>query len=302
MTELSDGATIRAGRMKGAPATSTGGRPTPPRGPSAVLVAMRTTRVGSLRGRRLLGMLLVVATPILVQSLVLAFADGRAGGYDRFVEWMQGVYFGKVVPLVCIFVGTSTLGDEWESGTAPYLIGAPLSRVSLVVGRWLAGLRRALVLVLPSALVLYVLCLVTFEGSMGYYAANLGWMVWTLVLLIAGYTTTFVFFGAALRHSIMVSLVFLAVLEGLVANLPMGIAQLSLGYQARNLMWHATQDDTFHTWAFDDASDPAVGIVGSHVAVAIWIAVFVGFTTLLLRVKESRGSAAAAGDAEGAGA
>lgn len=297
-----DATTIRAGRMKGEAGGSTGQRPTPPSGLSAVLSAMRTTRVGSLRGRRLLGMLVVVAMPLVVQTLVLVFGEGRSGGYDRYIFWMQGVFFGKVVPLVCIFVGTACLGDEWESGTAPFLIGSPVSRFSIATGRWLAALKRALLLVVPSALVLYVLCLSNFEGSMGYYAENLGWMIWTLVMLVAGYTTTFLFFGIALRHSIMASLVFLAVLEGLVANLPIGLAALSLGYQARNVMWQATLDDTFHAWAFDDLSAPATSVLGSHVAFVIWIAVFLGGTTWLLRRKESRGSASAAGDAQGAGA
>ncbi len=299
---MSDAPTIRAGKMTGEARRSTGTRPPSPTGIAAALVAMRTTRVGSLRGRRLVGMLVVVGLPLLVQALVLALGDGRAGGYDRFINWVEGAYLGKVVPLVCVFVGTACLGDEWESGTAPFLVGTPLSRFSLVFGRWLAALRRALVLVLPSVVGLYVLALINFEGSMAYYIENLMWVVWTLTLLVAGYTATFLCFGVALRHSIMASLVFLAILEGLVARLPIGAAVISLGYHARNTLWQTTLDDTFHAWGFDALAEPATSVLGSHIAFVVWIFVFLGATTMILRTKESRGSASAAGDAEGAGA
>ena len=167
-------------------------RPTPPRGLAAALAAARTTASGAPRGRRLVGMLLLAWLPVIVQILRLTLSDSsRGSGFNGFAQGVTGIYLAFIVPLTMIFLGTAAFGDEWASGTAHYVVGLPVSRAALVVGRWFAAARRGLLFVLPPLLVFYATSLLGFEDAMTHYLAELGTVVLVVSFLVLAYAAVF---------------------------------------------------------------------------------------------------------------
>lgn len=272
-------------------------RPSAPRGLHAVRVALATTDAGAPRGRRRLGLLLLVAMPVLVKLLVLAVAGaGRGQGFPQYADLVTRAYLTIIVPLTMVFLGTAVFGDEWAGGTSHYVVGVPLPRDRLVVGRWLAAVRRGLFFVLPSLTAAYLVCLVGLGDAVFHYLDQLGWVLAITTLLAGAYSALFLFLGLALRRSVMTSLIYVFLFELITASLPQAFAALSLGFHGRNLLWQLTENDRFRLTTLE------VGLV-EPLSVTTSTAVIVGVTlaalflaTVMLVYKES-GSEGAASDA-----
>jgi ABC-type transport system involved in multi-copper enzyme maturation permease subunit len=265
-------------------------RPTPPTGLAAVRAAVRATSSGRLTGGRLVLVALFLGLPILIQFLVLTFGEGRGTAFPHFIEILQEGYWGFGLPLTLIFLSTAALGDEWEEGTAFYLLGLPLPRGAIVLGRWLVSIGRALAFVVPSVLLLYVLCLVSHEGALAHYLGELFWVLVGTILLGAGYGSVFLCIGLALRRPVLAAFI-VYMFELFVSYLPRGFATLALSYHVRNLMWLKTGQEGFAAMSFQtggiDVSTPAWQ---SLMSIALYVGIFLAFSTWLLRRKEFSGS------------
>jgi ABC-2 type transport system permease protein len=274
-------------------------RPAPPRGWAAVRAADRSCSAGALRGRRLLGLGALVGLPILVQLALLVWGEGRGSSFANFSMQVSAFYLRIILPLALIFLGTAAFGDEWEGGTANYVIGTPVPRGLLVLGRYLASVRRALVLVLPVLAVLYLLCVAPHEGAFSHYLPDAGAVLLFTTLGILAYCAVFVCLGLWLKRSIMSAFIYVLVFEGLLGNLPSGFASLSISFHARNLMWRATDDPGFRPELLQQLGlEPPTATV-SLVTLVVFVVVFLSLSTVLLGRKEFTGSGQQADAAPG---
>jgi len=269
-------------------------RPAAPRGLRAALVAARTTTAGAPRGRRRLGLMLLVGIPVLVQTLGLIFGDsGRGEGFQVFADIVTEAYLLLITPLTMIFLGTAAFGDEWAGGTAHYVVGLPISRGTLVAGRWLASARRGIYFLLPPITACFVLCLIGFEGGIMHYLADLGLVLLVVSYLALAYGAIFMFFGLALKRAVMISLIYVFLFELLTANLPQTFASLSLGFHGRNILWQLTGNDRFQLDTLNVFEVAPMSVTWS----VFWIAGVGLLATLLssvmLRRKECGGEIAA---------
>ena len=279
-----------AGNPTTAPTTAGARRPQRPTGLRAVIEAARGTTTGRLRGGRLWLLLVFLGMPLLAQVVALIWGDGRGANYDVFVASVIGAYMHLALPLSLIFLGTAALGDEWEGGTAFYLLGLPLPRWAVVIGRWLVCVGRALVLVLPAAVLMYVLTLAPHEGALLHYLDKLPWALLGLVLLSLGYAAIFMALGLALRRPVVAGfIVFL--IEVFVGILPQGFAVLALSYHVRNLLYLGCGDFALEFQVESGVVPPAAW--QSMLWIGVYTGLFLVLTTVLLRRKEFSGGIAA---------
>lgn len=270
-------------------------RPTPPRGLAAALVVMRTTSTGAPRGRRLIGLLLLTWLPVAVQVLAIMLSDsGREQGFNSFAEKVNTLYLAFILPLSMIFLGTATFGDEWAGGTAHYVVGLPLSRAALVLGRWLAAVRRGLLLVIPPVLIYYVLAMTGYSEALTHYLPELLSTVLVLIWLTMTYAAVFLLFGGFLRRAVMVSFIYVFVFEMLTAFLPQNFAALSMGFHARNILFQVTGNENFRLNTTNLLAEEPMGAAWSVLWVGVTGAIALLLATLALRSKESGGEAASA--------
>ncbi|MHC5212189.1 MAG: ABC transporter permease [Planctomycetota bacterium] len=272
-------------------ATSGGRRPAPPTGLAAVLATARSGSSGALRGRRLIGLVLLVYMPVVVQTIILIWGKGRGSAFNSFAEVVTNAYLRVILPLTVIFLGTGAFGDEWEGGTACYLVGAPMRRRLIVTGRWLAATCRGLLLALPAIVLVYALSLVRFEGALANYLGDLAWVLLAVSLVIMGYSAVFAFLGLTLRRSVMTSLIVVLIFEGLVGNLPRLFAIFSLGYHARSLLYETTGHKAFEPPRFgmDEVQSTPAPI--SVAVMLLVVVIFIALATWALRRKQFTGDA-----------
>jgi ABC-type transport system involved in multi-copper enzyme maturation permease subunit len=270
-------------------------RPAPPTGLTALRAVMAASTTGALAGRRLLALVALLGVPLLIQVGVLIWGDGRGSGFANFVWNLDATYLRIILPLALIFLGTAAFGDEWEGGTANYVVGVPVPRGLLALGRWLASALRALVLVLPALVVLYLLCLLPHEGAPAHYLAVLLQVLLGVTLAVLGYTAVFVFLGLWLRRSIMTAFAYVLVFEGFIGNMPLGFSVISLSFHVRNLIWHMTGEDGFKPPIQEFENVEPTGWATSLAWIVAYQVVFLVLTTRLLKRKEFTGGSEQAG-------
>ncbi len=275
-------------------------RPVPPTGWAAVRAAATACSAGGLRGRRLLGLVTLVGLPLVVQVVLLVFGEGRGSAFASFAQRVDNAYLRAIVPLALIFLGTAAFGDEWEGGTAHYLLGAPLPRRALVLGRFLAAVRRALLLLLPSLALLFVLCVAPHAGALAHYLPDALIVLGAMSLAVLAYTAVFLLLGLWLRRSIMSAFLYVLVFEGLIGNLPSGFSALSISFHARNLLWRGTDAEAFRPVLLQKLGLEPPGVVASLVTLLVFTGLALGAAAFVLQRKEFTGSGQQAESTPGA--
>jgi hypothetical protein len=168
-----------------------------------------------------------------------------------------------------------------------------------VLGRWGAAAARALALLLPAIVALYVLCLVPFEGAMANYVGELGAVLLATTLMCLGYSAMFVFLGLALKRPVMTAFIVVLVFEGLIGNLPYGFGILSLGFHARNLVWRLTSHEGFRPDDFGlPVSEPISATSSVLFMLLAGVALFLLLSVWVLRRKQFSGGVQADGGGE----
>jgi ABC-2 type transport system permease protein len=221
--------------------------------PLPVLGAARAVFDFTLEGmvwtRRSLLMALLLGLPVVFAVLFRVFLAAkmppRITGFDLYAVVVAMYYVRNVLPLAALFYATSLVADEVEGKTLTYLLTRPVTRPSVLLGKFLAYVATTLALTLPATVVTFFL-LVTVHGFSGVGPAvpdllrDLGAMSLTLVV----YGAFFTLLGVLLRRPMIPGLLFLFVWE-LLANLPGYLPRLTLSAWARSLVRHRPPEEGF---------------------------------------------------------
>ncbi|MCK5941166.1 MAG: ABC transporter permease [Planctomycetes bacterium] len=209
-------------------------------GPLRTLLESTRQTVLMLRYRRVFWYAPIALVLLFVFAFVVA---GRAHGdvdgahlYCVMAWWGLGTV---VVPWATLYLGVQAVHGEIEDRTSQYLFLRPVSRVPLLLGKWLA--------------VTLVACLIACAGA-GALFAGVGlrgdmWLdgrepalLWSyckvLSLGVVAYAATAMFFGATFRRPLAWAAFFVVGVQMLAANLPVsaGMRRLTITDPLRRVL------------------------------------------------------------------
>jgi ABC-2 type transport system permease protein len=198
---------------------------------------------GMIWSRRSLLMALLVGLPVVLavvyRVVVAADIPNRAVPPIDLYGLVVAVYWIRnVLPLMALFHATSLIADEVDGKTLTYLLTRPLTRTSILAGKFAAYLVSSLAITFPAAVLTFFI-VVTARGWSGVGASvpdlfrDLG--VMTLTLLVYG--ALFSLLGVLLRRPVIPGLLFLFGWE-LLANLPGYLPRFTLNAWLRSLTHH----------------------------------------------------------------
>ena len=198
---------------------------------------------GMLLSRRSLLMGLLVGLPVVlavVYRVILAtdLPTRAVPPLDLYAIVVAVYWIRNVLPLTALFHATSLVADEVDDRTLTYLLTRPLTRPTILAGKFAAYLATSLGIALPAAVLTFFI-LVTARGWAGVGASvpdllrDLG--VMTLTLLVYG--AFFTLLGVLLRRPVIPGLLFLFGWE-LMANLPGYLPRFTLTAWLRSLIRH----------------------------------------------------------------
>ncbi|MFQ5523585.1 MAG: ABC transporter permease [Acidimicrobiia bacterium] len=168
----------------------------------------------------------------LVALLALASAPGLVAwlaGFDATPEEVAEHYSGVLATvgfafaIAAVIITTSTLREERDAGTLPYLYMRPIGRLSLAASSLFAGTAAAVTIALGGWVATF-LAAVAIDADLGEAAVGAALFVAAAV----GYAAVFVPLGYIVPRSLLVGLGYVIVIESILAAAVTGLAQFSV--------------------------------------------------------------------------
>lgn len=196
--------------------------------PGSLNQAMVTTRytfLDYIRSRRFAILLILMLVISAILTFVFAYRRPAAALIDplAFYSTWWGMSATFVVILSGIFFGGDAISSEFQNRTGYFVLPNPVRRSSVYVGKYVAAL-------IAASIVLAIFTLITVANGLYYFGFNVpgvfwesAFFDWIYLLAVLGFAF---FISSAFKsgaYSILVSAVFLlfgfSLIEGLVADL-----------------------------------------------------------------------------------
>jgi len=262
---------------------------------SALGALMALSLRGAFRVKRLLVLSILFALPVVIASIARAKAPAR-----EFPEIELALVFMMLphvlIPLTALLFGSGMIQDEIEEQTLTYLLIRPLPRWSIYVGKFAATLAAAGMLAIVFGTTTE---LILWWGDDRFTATELAARIAKTVSLhlfaLAGYLSVFGLLSLLIKRTLVVGMMYIIILEGVVANIPFVVRQITVMYYLRVLAmrWLDLSRETGKVWNIDldtatSASD-CVWTLGAFIVVSTLVAAFL-FTHREFRVKTPEGN------------
>ena len=202
---------------------------------------------GMVWSRRSLLMAVMLSLPVVFALLyryaLVARLPAKIRGFDLYGVVIALFYIRNALPLAALFYAVSLIADEVEDKTITYFFTRPISRASILFGKFAAYVVTTLTLTLPATVVTFFL-LTTARGTAEISAAapHLFRDMAVIALTLIVYGALFMLFGVALRRPVIPGLLFLFVWE-LLALLPGYLPRFTLTAYLRSLVPHRPPDE-----------------------------------------------------------
>ena len=192
-----------------------------------ILILFQSFFRSGLRAKRTRVFILLALVPVLLmlaarvmESVGSVSASDVAGFFGHF---MLSLYFQLLIPVLALFFGTSIVNDELDNKTLVYLTTVPVPRRAVLLGKYLAALLLAVLLVVAG----FLLCFLA--GSLDRLGTAEAWeglavFLGTALLALFCYMALFTAAGAFMKKSILVGLFFVFGWESVVQYFP-GVTQ-----------------------------------------------------------------------------
>lgn len=202
---------------------------------------------GMVWTRRSILMAVLLGLPVLFGLLyrvtLAAKLPASVTPLDLYGSIVALFYVRNAVPLAALFYATALIADEVEGKTITYLFTRPITRASIMVGKFAAYVATTLSLALP-ALALSFLLVMSTGGMAGLREAlpHLPRDLGVVALAFLAYGALFACLGVLLRRPVIPGLLFLFVWE-MLANLPGYLPRVTLTAWLRSLLLHRPAEE-----------------------------------------------------------
>jgi ABC-2 type transport system permease protein len=188
-------------------------------------------------GRRLLVVGLLLLVPAILELVQIQTASSGSEDSAHFaVSLFDNLALPVLIPLTAMLFATSALGSEIEDRTLIYLTLRPVSRLGLVVAKYLAAALVATALTGISLLLLGLAAsskvssiTYTQDGHLVTQGSLIGPFLASGLAGILAYSSLFLLLGILMpRRALLVGFVYILGWEGLAAGLSTGLATFSI--------------------------------------------------------------------------
>jgi ABC-type transport system involved in multi-copper enzyme maturation permease subunit len=187
-----------------------------------------------------------------------------------------------LVVFVTLFYGTALISEEVEGKTITYLFMRPIPKPVIMIGKYLALVWIAAVLILPTIFASYTILylggdMTAFLDDGGILAKDLG----IVLLAVMAYGGFFALLGAWLKHPILVGMMYGFGWEAIISYLPGFTRKLTITHYIQSISPHG---DTASAIAMLIGERTAP--LESVITLVLLSVLFVATASLILREKE----------------
>jgi len=165
-----------------------------------------------LRRQRIVFAAVITFLPVLI-PLAMAFLSPKQFAEDGakvFSTMMEQVHINVLAPLLALFFATMLVGEDVEAQTIPYILTRPIIRSAWVLGRFIAYMLVASMILLTSAVLVFGACTalnnLAFDRIGLMLLAHYGGVA---AMALLGYGAVMVLLGVTTRRPIVIGVLLL---------------------------------------------------------------------------------------------
>ncbi len=197
-----------------------------------------------LRNRKTLVMAILALAPPAFSLLGVAVArvSENASGFTGFglaSELFESAYIHGYLIFLPLFYATSFIREEVDDKTITYLFVRPIPRMTIYLGKYIAGTLACVVLIVPSAALTFVVLSTLDPPSEAF--RHTGVILLDLGILVLGtlaYCALFGAFGTVLKRPLLWGIIFAVPWEIFVTYLPGYIHNFTILHYLLSLLPH----------------------------------------------------------------
>lgn len=191
-----------------------------------------------------------------------------------------------ILPVVALLYASGIVQDEEEEQTITYLLLRPIAKWTIYLIKLIAAMSTTTVLVFVFTALAYATIYLGSEMPLGEVAAR--WLQASSIhaLSVVTYCSLFGLLSLLTKRILVVGILYIAVIEGLLANFPFSIRLLTVIYYARLIAYRtmdlsvprpngSRKDLAAEAWQFNPLSDPGLT---EHPQLGACIAMLLGAT------------------------
>ena len=152
---------------------------------------------------------------------------------------LKDLFFPTLLPITTLILATAALGNEIEDRTLPYLTLKPLSRLRIVVEKWLGCIIVAIP-VICSLLLVSMLILLGGDAS-DYQRTVLGALAATAIGICA-YSAVFMLISLVIHRALLLGIIYTFVLETTLGRFLTGFRVVSIRHYVTSI-YEQIQDE-----------------------------------------------------------
>jgi ABC-2 type transport system permease protein len=206
--------------------------------------------------------------------------------------WLAFMFIPQaLLPLVALVYASGIINDEQEDQTLTYLLIRPLPKWSIYVVKMLATLTTTTLLTAFFTVLTYAAIYIGNNTAVAHTPMRCLKAVGIHCLAVIAYCCLFGLMSLLTRWALIVGIVYTAIFEGLLANLPFGVRLLTVIYYTRIIAYRTlefkftqmghTQDYAAEFWKLDIQKDPQLLEHPSlRICILVLAAASLAFTTI----------------------
>ena len=171
-----------------------------------------------------------------------------------------------LLPLVALLYASGIIEDEQEEQTITYLLVRPLPKWAIYVVKLLATMTTTVVFTAIFTALTFAAVYIGAEAPIEGWSVRLLKTAGIHCLAVTAYCCLFGLVSLLTKRALVVGVVYIAVIEGLLANLPFGIRLITVIYYARMIAYrtlsyvvatpHGEENIAAEAWQLNLREDP----------------------------------------------
>lgn len=218
-----------------------------------------------LRGKRWIVAAVLFTLPAVLALIIRPTAPDAP---PVFLEFLFAFMFipQALLPIVALLYASGIIQDEQEEQTLTYLLIRPIPKWALYVFKLLATLTTTVLLTVVFTVLTYAAIYAGNAGHVDHIALRCAKAASIHALAVISYCSLFGLMSLLTKRTLVMGIIYAAIFEGLLANLPLSIRLITVIYYARIIAYRSlkflaptpagVQDLAAEAWQLDVLNDP----------------------------------------------
>ncbi|MGC9366078.1 MAG: ABC transporter permease [bacterium] len=187
---------------------------------------------------------------ILIKTLEMGGLLNRSSTAEFSANMISFLFFNFLIPIMAIFLGSGVIKEEVDDKTLCYLTSRPLSKMSILMGKFSAYFSIFFLVIATSICFLSLIANFNNLTNIHLYIEILGFNLAAFLSILA-YSSVFMLVSTLFNRMILFSFLYVFGWENIVQYLPGTTQKLTIAHYVKSLLPFGTSQGSFLITQFE---------------------------------------------------